>query len=233
MIFTQHHNQAPRLLHNRFLQNTPQTQEEAKSGWKNFQGKEELASHLKYVQKGLCAYCEARLDSALGYHLEHIQPKSAFPHLTFEYTNLVLSCIASENLTKNDPTLSCGHHKRSRFDASLFISPTLSGCQRYFSCNLLGEIEPASNLDERDWQKADYSIKLLNLNSLRLARQREQVIDKGFKIIAELQDDQEALENFLELEFAMINGFYCFPFINTRKEHFEMFLPTLPKGVSQ
>jgi len=230
VTFIQHHSQAPRLLHNRSLQTTPQTRDEARSAWEKFQGKDELASHLKYLQKGLCAYCELRLDSDLGYHIEHIEPKSKYPQQTFDYSNLILSCIASEQLTKNDPTLSCGHYKRGHFDATLFISPTMNNATHYFSCNLFGEIEPALDLNANDTKRAQYTIELLNLNSLRLIRQREHLIDEGYKIIGELQSDQEALYNFLELEFAIINGFYYYSFINTRKEHFEAFLQASSKG---
>ncbi len=39
------------------------------------------------------------------------------PHLIFEYTNLVLSCITSEKLTdvKADSGISCGHAKENKF----------------------------------------------------------------------------------------------------------------------
>ena len=41
---------------------------------------------------GKCAYCESRISHIAYGHIEHFKPKSTFPELTFEWTNLLLSC---------------------------------------------------------------------------------------------------------------------------------------------
>ncbi len=63
------------------------------------------------IQKGLCAYCEIRLENELGYHIKHIESKSLNPQLTFEYTNLILSCIKDGAISDNTDSnpVSCGH----------------------------------------------------------------------------------------------------------------------------
>lgn len=223
MIYVGHHEESPKKLKEKKDSFIPTNKEEATSSWRSFTGKEELSLNLNYIQKGLCAYCEISLDSSLGNHIEHIKPKSIHPNLTFQYENLVLSCISSENINPNDPTLSCGHYKKSNYDNNLFISPTDPNCSTFFSCNLFGQIEPSLGLSESEKQKVFYTIEVLNLNSLRLVRQRETIINEGFEIISELQNDKESLKYFLELEFEEVNGKYSFPFINIRKEHFEGF----------
>lgn len=223
MIYVKHHSSAPRKLAQKFISFTPSNKVEAKSSWSSFTGKDELTSNLSHIQKGLCAYCEIKINSSLGTHIEHIQPKSIYHNLTFKYENLVLSCFSSENINKNDPTLSCGHFKKSEYDPNLFISPTDVNCNDYFTCTPLGKIEPKNSLNSNDKDKAIYTRDILNLNSLRLIRLRANIIEEGFKIIQELQSDSASLKNFIDLEFSIVNNKYLFPFINVRKEYFENF----------
>ena len=86
---------------------------------------------------------------------------------------------------------------------------------------MLGKIKPKNGLDANDIAKVTYTIDLLNLNSLRLVRKRNEIIDEGFKIIKELRSDIESLGNFLKLEFEILNNEYIFSFINLRKQYFE------------
>jgi len=222
MIYVLHHQEWPRKLKEKFDNFVPTTKEEAGSSWSSFTGKDDLASNLKYIQKGLCAYCEIKInDPLIGYHLEHIKPKSKFNNKTFDYPNIILSCFSSDNLNSKDPSISCGHHKLSNFDENLFISPINQNCNDYFDYDLLGKIKPKNGLDANDIAKVTYTIDLLNLNSLRLVRKRNEIIDEGFKIIKELQSDIESLDNFLKLEFEILNNEYIFSFINLRKQYFE------------
>ena len=202
-----------------------------RSSWSSFSGKEELRNDLFCTQKGLCPYCEIKLESELGYHIEHIQPKTANPYLTFEYTNLILSCFSSVEL-KNyvSNARSCGHYKDFAvhglpFDLNLFISPTDPNCEHYFHYELNGEINmnPQFLQDLEISAKVLYTIDRLNLNCNRLVRQREEVIDEGFNIIQDLMNDQQALDSFIALELQIINQRYLFPFINLRKQFFEWY----------
>ncbi len=219
MIYVLHHQQWPRKLKEKFDTFIPQNEREATSSWSSFKGKDELSSNLKCIQKGLCAYCEIKLDNlSIGHHLEHIKPKSKFLDRTFDYTNIVLSCFSSENVQSKDPSLSCGHHKLSAFDENLFISPTQLDCNDFFEYDLFGEIYPKEGLSIQDKKKAEYTIELLNLKSYRLLRKRNAIIEETFKIVKELENDKVALDYFLDLEFKEINGVYAFPFINLRKQ---------------
>ena len=217
MIYVKHHSQAPKKLADRYAQEIPAN---PKKSWQSFKGTKELKENLFAIQNGLCAYCEIRLDTEIGNHLEHIESKSLNPQKTFEYTNIVASCIKDsvEDIQDTNPT-SCGHAKKNK---TIDIKPTDIDCEKYFRYDLFGRITPNENLDEYEKQKAINTIDTLNLNCLRLKRQRETVLEEGFVIIKELQTDTEALDCFLDLELNTVNNKY-FSFINLRREHFESF----------
>lgn len=218
MIYVKHHTAAPRKLANRFAQGIPAN---SNSSWQSFDGKKELKENLIAIQNGLCAYCEIRLDASIGNHLEHIESKSLNPHKTFEYQNIVCSCI-KDSLSDSEDTnpISCGHAKD---DKPIDIKPIDIECEKYFSFDLFGRVVPNEILTIEEKRKAQNTIDTLNLNCKRLKRQRETVIDEGYKIINELLSDTEALNNFLDLELNTVNNKY-FSFINLRREHFGAFV---------
>jgi hypothetical protein len=72
---------------------------------------------LEPRQYYICAYCEISLNE-LGKHIEHIKPKSRYPEETFNYQELVLSCIDDKHLQRQEH--SCGHYKLDNYDP-LFI----------------------------------------------------------------------------------------------------------------
>lgn len=223
MIYVAHHEEWPRKLKEKFDNCLLSTNGEARSAWSSFKGKNDLISNLKYIQKGLCAYCEIKIkNSSIDCHLEHIKPKSLYIDKTFDYKNIVLSCFSSQNLEKRDSSISCGHKKANEFDEDLFISPTDSKCNDFFEYDLFGKIKPKDNLSEIKKKRAKYTINLLNLNSHRLVRKRNEIIEQGYEIIQDLQSDAEALKNFLSLELEIVNNQYAFSFINLRKQYFSM-----------
>lgn len=89
------HGDIPRLLDKR--KNNPSDNgipQNPQNAWGSFssEGKKEIHNSLTPSQNGLCVYCEQTLDK-YGFHIEHILSKTLNPQLTFEYTNLALSCI--------------------------------------------------------------------------------------------------------------------------------------------
>ncbi len=94
----------PYCLTQRQRIHVPQTATEAETAWGNFPsdccGK--VGEYLHAEQYHLCAYTELNLDEfkneleqtntpvKLGYHIEHVKPKSKFPPLTFDYNNRVV-----------------------------------------------------------------------------------------------------------------------------------------------
>lgn len=199
------------------------------AAWKRFTkrtaSRNQLKTALHARQQGLCAYCEITLenteDQNIGSHVDHILPKENHQALTFDYDNLVLSCFATGGEIKaddRDPApVSCGHAQLKRtnnFDESLFIKPTDSDCERYFSFELDGEVIAHPKLSPSDVDKAKHTLEVLNLNCLRLKRLREDTITQLYQIVTELQSDSDALKRFLMLELQETKSF-----INARKQH--------------
>lgn len=52
----------------------------------------EIKEALSAMFHGKCAYCESKISHVDYGYIEHYRPKSVFPGLTFEWTNLLLAC---------------------------------------------------------------------------------------------------------------------------------------------
>jgi hypothetical protein len=84
--------------------------------------------------------------------------------------------------------------------------PTETDCERYFEYRASdGSVQPAMNLNANDTKRAAYTRDLLELNCSRLKRERKDVLDEGFKIIAELLSDPVALKHFLNCDLGVTN----------------------------
>jgi len=158
----------------------PQTAEQATRRWRGFRGKNKVTKYLQAEQYGLCAYSEVRPDQlGLGCHIEHIAPKSANPARTFDYSNLVLSALSSDDLQNIDSDeVFAGHAKGSDYDDLLFVSCLQFDCARYFAYLSTGLVEPFRALSQAEKEKAQYSIDLLLLNSPYLVNQRKNWLDE-------------------------------------------------------
>jgi uncharacterized protein (TIGR02646 family) len=67
---------------------------------------------------GKCAYCESKISHVDYGHIEHFKPKSRFPDLTFEWTNLLLSC----------PICNGSEYKSDRFPLETEGGPLVNPC---------------------------------------------------------------------------------------------------------
>lgn len=82
-------------------------------------GHPRVKDELVKMFHGKCAYCESKITVVTYGAIEHFRPKSEYPDLTFEWSNLLLSCDVC-----ND-----GSHKGTNFPLdvngkSLLIDPT-------------------------------------------------------------------------------------------------------------
>lgn len=143
----------------------------------------------------------------MGSHIEHEKPKSSFPQQTFEYGNLLLSSLTSEDLKHfPGPQQFGGHFKGSKFDAGSFVSPHQVNCRDYFiysSGN--GEISPNLALPADEQQKARSTIDLLNLNAPFLKAERKQWLEEIEEYLEPLLEDVdlESIKQLAETELAL------------------------------
>lgn len=143
----------------------------------------------------------------IGAHIEHVEPKSLIPSKTFDYTNLVLSAMSSDDLSLwGKENRFGGHAKGNEYDASLFVSPLDVDCAHYFVyLSETGEVEPSPTLSQHDNEKAVYTINLLNLNAAYLTNKRRNWLKELHDEIDKILDDVTALENLAACELGLTN----------------------------
>lgn len=192
----------------------PMSSEEATRRWNRF-NKDALRRRLLEEQFGLCAYSELNIrafkrenHSPVEGHIEHIEPKSINPLRTFDYHNLVISALCSEDLSlfsKED--YFGGHAKLNFYDAELFISPLERDCRRYFVyLSETGEVEPSPGLNVHETERARYTIDLLNLNAPYLRNKRRHWLQELEDDIDELLSDRAALLRLARRELCAHHG---------------------------
>lgn len=188
--------------------------------WKNWdkaqEFKRKIKSHLIKEQGGLCCYCEREIklnnktetndkiatDDKSNFHIEHLKPKSKYPQFQFDLNNLLLSCSGEEDEIHKKCN-HCGHAKGNKYDPSKFISPLNPDCEEKFRYLEDGQII-ASDLDQES--PANYTIKLLKLNSPVLRKHREELISTFYDLQT---DPSDALDFPLDIHFLLSKEEQC------------------------
>ena len=120
---------------------------------------------LEEQENSCCPYCEIEIN-LYNSQIEHIKPKDKFPRLLTSYDNLIACCIESKR---------CGNSKANKWD-ELFINPVTENPEDYFKYDIkTGKIIPIFKEKEK-FEKAEYTIDLLNLNDNRLCNIRRKYI---------------------------------------------------------
>ncbi len=121
-------------------------------------------------QTGQCVYCGRRisLHRLREFHIEHFRPRSRYPELELDYTNLFLSCGPER---EHGPRPTCGNHKAGWFDENCHIPPAPESCADRFRFRSSGRIAGDGT------PEADTMIQVLNLNHPELVTDRQGVIE--------------------------------------------------------
>jgi len=161
------------------------------STWDEYTNKKPLREYiLKEEQNHLCIYCESTISAENdNSHVEHIKPKDAamYPELTFEYTNLVVSCNGNcHNLQEDDNKYCCGHIKDNEYNDTKFLNPVETrNIREYFEYDI-DEGEIKSSL--LDISKSEYMIDTLRLNEGRLTVARMNSLKSFMKSMKKIRD---------------------------------------------
>jgi uncharacterized protein (TIGR02646 family) len=191
--------------------NPPQNSLDAKSRWSGFAHKQDVQARLLEEQYHLCCYSEIRADlETLGYHIEHVQPKSRYPERTFDYQNLAASALDSMNdlqaFKAQTFEVFGGHSKGSEYDVNLFISCHQPGCNAFFAYLSDGRVVPAAGLPVGDIEKATYTIRLLNLNSPYLITRRQNWWDELDELFEEHLNKGWSIEHLAAVDLVPTDG---------------------------
>ncbi|MCG6134788.1 MAG: TIGR02646 family protein [Nostoc sp. LLA-1] len=141
----------------------------------NFQAPEKPIVHdaLLKEQGYLCCYCGMRITRTTS-HIEHLQPRTNYPHLALEYRNLIASCQGESEEPPLVP-VHCGHKKKYWYDTLLTVSPLEINCADFFQYPASGEILPTD--DPYQSAAAETTIEKLALNINKLQKMRKAAID--------------------------------------------------------
>ena len=191
-------------------QTPPTTSDEATRRWRGFAPhKQAVIDRLREDQYMLCCYSELRADLyELGYHIEHIENKSQYPQRTFDWPNLAASALSSEEgLSKlvshraaslDKVEVNFGGHasgKQNQLDWSQFVSIRDPQCATYFAYLSNGEMGPNLNRSLTDQAKAEYTIRILNLNSPYLVTLRRNLWDDLDQLLVQHLDKGWSIEH--------------------------------------
>lgn len=138
----------------------------------NYEIKEILKNKLlTETERKRCPYCEIEISSDNS-HIEHIKPKDKFPALLSDYNNLIPCCTNNKR---------CGASKTNQWD-DLFINPVLENPEDFFKYDLkTGKIFPTYDTGDK-FNRAEITIKFLNLNESRLVDARKNYIIQFHKV---------------------------------------------------
>lgn len=202
-------------------QTPPATSWEAGRRWNRFRGKTRLTEVLNDEQYKLCAYTELRPDEeGVGTHIEHVKPKSRFPESTFDYRNLVLSALESDDLNDSNHRGDHfgGHAKGSHYDRKHFLSPLIAKSKRnYFLYQSNGKVVPSPLKSKRYQRKAEHTIRVLNLNAAYLVNRRKRWIEEIDELIEAHLEQNMSLPHLAAIDLVPINNTLSRFFTATRQ----------------
>ncbi len=145
--------------------------------------KDSLLTHYRHkeIQKTLaenshykCAFCECKPGESGNIEVEHFEPKSLYPEMTFVWDNLLPSCRKC-NESKSD----------SDTRTTPIINPVKENPEAMLTYSFL-QIMPTKN--SGDEEKAKNTINICNLNCPRLYDARASLMKSLTEYVDELED---------------------------------------------
>lgn len=165
--------------------------------------KAQVWTEIYKFQDKFCAYCESdAFQGEASGHIEHFYHKGEprYRGLTFTWSNL-FGCCSS--------TTHCGHYKDQileggivrQYDPNLILKPDIDDPEEYFQFLPSGKIKTKDGLDDVKINRAEETIRALNLNASELKLARETQINLFHARIVpflELLDtlDEDVLEEY-------------------------------------
>jgi uncharacterized protein (TIGR02646 family) len=133
--------------------------------WRSDDCYQQIRRTLSTMTAAHCAFCDGPIGVESRETVEHFKPKSRFPELAYEWTNLFPCCDM------------CQSNKRESFDPDL-IKPDLAeyAFEHYFVANYkTGEIEASPARGDEFKRAAEITIAMygLNIPARNKARLRE------------------------------------------------------------
>jgi uncharacterized protein (TIGR02646 family) len=164
---------------------------------------------LEKMQRGLCAYCECRLNRK---HIEHFKNRKLHIQETFNWNNLFGSCGDS---SQKGGWNRCGIFKDSgavNYQVNNLIKPDIDSPDDYLLFLTNGKVSPQAGLEGQALLKATETIRVFNLNDdTKLFNSRRvalEIIQEQVDALYELFDecDEKTWQDMLDAELNNIQG---------------------------
>ncbi|BCH58343.1 hypothetical protein RvVAR0630_09670 [Agrobacterium vitis] len=143
--------------------------------------KAEIWQALNAMQGQRCAYCEKDIENK-ACHIEHFVQRSRDPALTFDWRNIFGSC------NEND---SCGKHKDQKatpYSIADLVKPDDEDAEDLIVFNASGKCAPRKDLTERQRIRACETIRIFNLNRIKLADSRRSHLEGYIQTAEDLKN---------------------------------------------
>lgn len=175
----------------------------------------EARQYLIDEQKGLCAYCQQKINSDNS-SIEHIIPKEFNKELSTNYFNLVAVC----KTTPKDSETQKYHCDKQK--GSVLISPiifnsnsdvTKKSNSHFFRTGSDGQIRAKENLSDEVKKQVESFIDIVNLNHKQLREKRtKDVLDGLINAYHAIPKTNHQKCNYWEVQFDRIykNNYYPF-----------------------
>ncbi|QHG14746.1 retron system putative HNH endonuclease [Nostoc sp. ATCC 53789] len=154
--------------------------------WGDFSKPQKTDVHNSLLQEQgfICCYCGRRINTDDS-HFEHLKPRTTYPQLALEYTNILASC--QKDTVRKEP-LHCGKIKDKWYDDNLMISPLDVNCAEFFRYTDDGQIL-ATNHSEKQLA-AETTIDKLALNIDKLKNLRAKSVEPILEIINTITEEE-------------------------------------------
>ena len=133
-----------------------------------------------------CVYCaipEPRFGGLRNFHVEHFRPKSKFPHLENEFSNLFFACAICNSFKGDDwPADPCSDH----------VKPTYL-CPSDFDLSTLINVDWVKGTSAGQYPATRYMVERLYLNRPQLILER-----RAYEIRRQLREFIEFAEGSIE-----------------------------------
>lgn len=171
----------------------------------------DVVEGLANEQLNLDGYTERLLElDDKNTHIDHFKKRTLFPQLTFKWDNLILAehsmafgADAKDNYSKD--------RVKRKEDYLMVVDPVYEDPHQYFSYLLDGAIVPKAELNEKEKQKAQYTIDCFCLNNIALKQGRCDVIE-AIKSLKNGDCSSNDILNYLsDYNYPSVLEYFCSP----------------------
>ena len=140
--------------------------------------------------------------------IDHFRPRSKFPHLTYDWLNLVYACercnkAKADRWPEHDDLVNAFLAAYDRFiPASEYVNPSFNADQLpasdFFDFDVQsGEIVPADGVSDNEWSIAMRTIRDIDLNDSNLGENDPSHLwNRRLDWLSSLMSELEAVDNF-------------------------------------